>query len=160
MGAAQEDAPQESDLASYKVIAFRGGLLPEQYKGVVYSKWLRSLRYGNDYFKLIDAPAYYEAYHRYISNILKHAVVRLAVLSDDADVVLGFSVTRGTILDYVHVLRIRLKVPTGISVVDYRGRGIGKSLVPDNIEAFTHITKMGLIIWGNKYSHWKFNPFA
>ncbi len=126
---------------------------------MIYSKWLRSLRFGNDYFKLADAAAYYEAYQRYITNILQVATVRLAVISDDEDVVIGFAVVRNNILDYVHVLRLRLKSITGFDVVDYRRRGIGTKLVPKNIDTVTHLTRTALTIWGSKYSHWKFNPF-
>jgi GNAT superfamily N-acetyltransferase len=117
---------------------------------LIFSKWLRSLRYGNDYFKLIDPPAYYAAYHRFIQNILNHpdTSVRLAVLSDDADVVLGFSVSRGTILDYVHVHK------------DQRRQGIGRQLVPKGIDTITHLTRTGLSIWGSKMAGVKFNPFA
>lgn len=152
--------PQEE--ASYRIISYSGRDLPESYHGLVYSKWLRSLRHGNDYFKLIDAQAFYKAYGPYISMTLHRpeAIVRLAVLTDDPDVVLGFSVSRETILDYVHVLRIRLKVPTGIDVIDYRRRGIGTALMPQGITSFTHITRTWLTIWGSKFGSWKFNPFA
>jgi GNAT superfamily N-acetyltransferase len=117
---------------------------------MIYAKWLRSLRFGNDYFKLIDSDDYYLTYHRYITNLLAQpaATVRLAVLSDDRDVVLGFSVTRGNILDYVHVHK------------DHRRCKIGTHLIPCGIDTITHVTKSALPIWNNKYSNWKFNPFS
>lgn len=93
--------------------------------------------------------AYYSTYHRYIIGILTRpeTFVRMAVLAGADDVVLGFSVVRGTTLDYVHVHR------------DQRGQGIARSLVPPDIDTISHLTKTGLTIWGSKYSKWIFNPF-
>jgi GNAT superfamily N-acetyltransferase len=117
---------------------------------LIFSKWLRSLRYGNDYFRLIKAQAYYTAYHRYIQAVLNAEAtqVRLAALTDDPDVVLGFSVSRGPILDYVHVHK------------DQRLQGIGKALVPKDITTITCLTRTALAIWGTKYPKLEFNPFA
>ncbi len=117
---------------------------------MIFSKWKRSLRHGNDYFKLIDSDAYYEIYDRYISRLLADplSVIRLAVLTDDRDIVLGFSVCRRHVLDYVHVHK------------DHRRCGIGTRLVPRGTSEITHVTKTGLTIWGSKYPDWKFNPFA
>lgn len=143
-------APESKLEASYSIIAIPGSELPIQYVGLVFSRWLRSYRYGNDYLKLTDADSYYAAYHKYISEILRkpETIVRIAVLTDDHDVALGFSVSRGTILDYVHVHK------------DNRRLGIAKLLVPKSIDTITHLTRTGISIWVNKYSHWKFNLFA
>ncbi len=73
--------------------------------------------------------------------------MKLAVLTDDRDVVLGFSVSRGKVLDYVHVQK------------DLRKQGIGTALIPLGIDTITHLTKSALPIWGSKYGSWKFNPF-
>lgn len=147
---AEAAQPQGLVADSYRIIAFSGLELPLQYRSLVYSKWLRSLRYGNDFFKLIEADAYYNAYHKHISLILSApgSMVRLAVLSDDKDVVLGFSVSRFLALDYIHVHK------------DHRKCGIGTKLIPVGIDTITHVTKTALIIWPSKYGHWKFNPFA
>jgi GNAT superfamily N-acetyltransferase len=131
-------------------VRFAGATLPESYLHFLLSKWKRSLRHGNDYFRLVRASDYYDAYERYLTRILadERCAVRLAVLDEDADIVLGFSVARGNILDYVYVHK------------DVRGTGIGKSLVPLGIDTITHLTKTGLVIWSNKRSDWAFNPFA
>lgn len=136
--------------ASYKIVPHLGYELPRQYQNMVYSKWLRSLRYGNDYFKLIDSAVYYDAYHRYIKTVLHrtNSIVRLAVLSDDMDVVLGFSISEKQILHYCHVHK------------DNRKQGIARSLVPFKVKAITHITKTGLSIWSSKLPTAIFNPFA
>jgi ribosomal protein S18 acetylase RimI-like enzyme len=95
---------------------------------------------------------YYKSYHFYIENLLRKpdSVIMLAVLSDDHDVVLGFSASREDVLDYIHVHR------------DYRKVGIGKALLPDEITTFTHLTLTALNIWQAKakYKGWKFDPFT
>jgi hypothetical protein len=131
-------------------MAYGAQKLPKDYLGLIYAKWLRSLRYGNDLFRLIDAEGYYRSYHRVISGLLERpdTMVRLAVLTDDPDVVLGFSVSRNETLDYVYVNK------------DYRRMKIGTQLVPSQTKVITHVTKTGLTIWGSKYREWKFNPFV
>jgi GNAT superfamily N-acetyltransferase len=134
---------------SYKVILFTGRL-PDSYRDLIYSKWLRSLRFGNEYFKLIDSDSYYSAYAKHIGAILQSpdVCVRLAVIADDPDVVLGFSVCRVRTLDYVHVHK------------DQRRQGIGTALVPKDIKIITHLTNTGASIWASHTSHKViFNPF-
>lgn len=143
-------AAEPGGMSSYSVRAWTGRDYPTGYTGLVFSKWLRSLRYGNDFFKLIDPDAYYEAYQQYIARILlkPDCLARFAYLSTEPDVVLGFSICRDNILDYVHVHK------------DFRQLGIGKHLIPAGIDTVTHLTRTGMTIWNKKYKHWKFNPFA
>ncbi len=134
---------------TYSIIVHRGDQLPSAYRALIFSKWLRSLRFGNDWFKKIDSKAYYEAYHHLIEKILDKDVtqVRLAVLTDDFDVVLGFSISRKNILDYVYVHK------------DIRLHGIGTKLVPKDIEIYTNLTKTADIILKSKGLRAVFNPF-
>ncbi len=76
--------------------------------------------------------------------------MRLAVLSDDPDVVLGFSVSREDVLDYVYVHK------------DQRRLGIARKLLPPHFTTFSHITLTAMEIWHKnpKYKQLKFNPFA
>lgn len=144
-------AGEEGLLASYKVVTLTASRLPlGDATSFIYSKWLRSLRYENDFFRLIDATSYWQAYQNHVSMLLARPETRvnLAVLTDDPDVILGFAVYRGPVLDYVYVHKHQRRL------------GIAKALVPQGIEAFTHVTKTGLTIWGSKYSKVKFNPFA
>jgi GNAT superfamily N-acetyltransferase len=126
--------------------------LPENYKPMIFSKWMRSIKYANEYFKLIDSNAFYTVYQKYIQQVLSRpiAVVRLATLVDDPDVCLGWSIVEGNTLHYIHVQW------------EQRNQGIGKSLLPTSgIKQFTHLTKTGMKIWNNeKYSSAIFNPFA
>lgn len=135
---------------SYKILKFKALDLPEQYSAMIYSRFLRSLRNGNQYFKLIDRKTYFTIYRSYIATLLTRprAAVRLAVLSDDFDVVLGFSITEPEKLHYVHVN------------TDYRKAGIGSSLTPDPFNTFTHLTNISASIWSSKFPEAIFNPFA
>lgn len=135
------------------VLAFNGFELPAQYQNMVLSKWMRTLRYGNEYFKLIDSDAYYASYRTYITTMLAKqcptfATVRLALLTEDKDICLGWSVTEDSILHYVYVAS------------EQRGRGLARLLVPQNIDTFTHLTKTGMSLWNTKAKEMKFNPFA
>lgn len=134
---------------SYKVIKFNGSQIPKRYEALLYSKLMRSLRYGNEYFRLIVQRAYYDSYNTYIKSLLERpgVVVRLAVLSDDDDVVLGWSLMEGSTLHYVYVNR------------EYRKTGIGTTLVAGGFDTFTHITNIGMSVWSKKYPKAEFNPF-
>jgi GNAT superfamily N-acetyltransferase len=132
---------------SYSIISFGAGRLPNSYRSLIFSKWLRSLRYGNDYFRLINKDNYFKVYHRYVENILTAATVKFAVLAEDHDVVLGFSVSRDGILDYVHVHK------------DYRRVGLGTALLPSQVTIITHITRSGASLWHNRFPEAVFNPF-
>lgn len=131
----------------YKVIRIQGPKLTEHYFNLIIAKWMRSYRYSNEYMKLTDSKSYFKAYQAYITKLLPKTIVRLAVLWDDADVVLGFSVISDTLLHYVYVGK------------DFRNNGIGKTLVPIQITEFTHLTKAGLALWPQKAPDAKFNPF-
>lgn len=137
---------------TYSVIACPSAKIPKAYEGYIFSKWLKSLRYGNPWFKDIKADEYYDSYHTFIEKLLEKpdSVIKLAVLSDDHDVCLGFSVSREDVLDYVYVDKT------------YRKLGIATALVPKLSTTFTHVTIIGTNIWqqSKNFKHLKFNPHA
>lgn len=145
-----EEGQGAKGLATYSVISFKGDELPENYVGLVYSRWLRSFRFGNPRMKKMDSKEYYMKHHKFVEGLLTKpdALIRLAVLSDDHDVVLGFSASREDVLDYVHVQ------------VDHRRTGIAKKLVPKSITTMTHMTQLAHRIWQEKFKELKLNPFA
>lgn len=104
---------------------------------------------GNPWFSDIDRGAYFEAYGPFVDTLIMRSTLRLALLKEDPDACLGFSLSEGTTLHYVFV-------KTGIAA---RKQGIGTMLLPPGIEKFTHLTRMGRVIWKKKYPHLKFNPF-
>jgi hypothetical protein len=134
---------------TYTILKMGAGQTLDPYQSYIIAKWLRSYRFGNDYIKLIDQDAYFYAYATYIDRILSlpNVLIRIAVLTEDTDVALGFSVSRANVLDYLWVQK------------DQRDQGIGTNLIPKGIDTFTHLTKAGLRFWPRKLSHAKFNPF-
>lgn len=134
---------------TYSVKAFLGRGLPDNYRNFILARWLRSFRFGNNYIKLIDSGSYYKAYSAYIKSLLESPLVaiRLAVISDEPDVALGFSVISGQTLHYVYVGK------------DYRHNGIGLRLVPIKVMEFTHLTNKGMALWNRKAPKAIFNPF-
>lgn len=134
--------------ASYEIVAFAGKAIPENFKGHVFSRWLKSLRYGNDFFRLINSDDYFKAYQKYIHDLLNRpgSVLRIALLPD-RDTILGWSLIEGRALHYVWVDK------------DQRNKGIGSNLVPVKIEVISHLTKAGMKIWNAKLPEAVFNPF-
>jgi hypothetical protein len=139
----------DEKIDSYTILRYAGPMLPHGYKNLILSKWMKSYRYGNDYIKLTNPDSYFAAYSKYISLLLSQSqtLVRLAVLSDDNDVTLGFSVSRNRTLDYIHVHK------------DFRRQGIGRMLWPSYVDSFTHLTKIGLKLWSTKCPGVIFDPF-
>lgn len=136
--------------ATYTVTKYQGHEVPRQYLNYIYCKWSRTYRNGNDYIKLAERGMYFSAYRNHITHILLKTLstVRIASLTDDIDVALGFSVVRSNVLDYIYVQK------------DFRKEGIGRQLLPKNIEVFTHLTRMGMKLWSTQLPKAKFNPFA
>lgn len=135
--------------ALVEVYAYGGKDVPKEYLNMIRSRWARSYKTGNDYMKLVHPPGYYFAYSNYIALVLQRpsTEVRIAVLEEDKDVALGFSVVENSILHYVHVPK------------RYRRQHIATMLVPNRIEWITHLTKIGMRIWSWKLPNARFNPF-
>ena len=135
--------------SAYAILKYPGHLVPAAYLNYIKARWMRSYRQGNHFIKLIDSESYFYAYDIYTSRVLFHpmAIVRLAVLNDDHDVALGFSVMQEQTLHYVYVGK------------DFRRLGIARHLVPTEINSFTHLTKIGMRLWPTKLKTAKFNPF-
>lgn len=131
------------------ILAFPGRNLPTQYQNLVRSRWVRSYKRDNDYMKIVHPPGYYFAYNNYVALIMNRekTVIRIAALDEDDDVVLGFSIVEGNVLHYIHVPK------------SYRRQHIGTMLVPEGIEWFTHLTRIGMRIWSTKAPKARFNPF-
>lgn len=125
----------------------------EQYKALILATWLRSLKHGSEFFGMVDGKTFFEVYRRVVMALLNRstASVRLAVLGDDHDVVVGWSVFEGKVLHFVYVR-------PGEKNMSPRRHGIGTALVPKDFEVITHMTRIGKSIW-KKYPEVKFNPF-
>lgn len=126
-------------------------------KNFVLATWLRGLYYGDSFFSNIPKTIFMENYHAILEVFLqRHSnSIQVACLKEDPEVILGYSIVR------------HLKVgEADISVLDWifvktawRGIGISQMLVPNKINACTHLTKLGASIIKNKHPNIIFNPF-
>lgn len=111
----------------------------------ILSTWLRGLRYGNDWFALIDKDAYFTKYAVVVDNLLRNSYVSVACLASDPEVIVGYIVYDVGVLHWVYVKKA------------WRRLGLAKQLVPYNpIERITHLTKLGQRLMPE---HWRFDPF-
>lgn len=115
-------------------------------KNLIYSSWLKGLRHGNDWFTLIDSKSYYKTYHDIVEALLSEATVKIAHLKSDKDVILGYSVSSEKTLHWVFVKSL------------YRGKGVGKTLVPEGFDTVTHLTRLG-VGYLKKHPDLIFDPF-
>ena len=113
----------------------------------IMATWLRGLRYGNDWFELIESEAYYANYHKVIESLLAKPGVKVQVscLKDDPEIILGYSVVEGPKLHWLFV-----KKP-------WRMIGIAKSIVPVDVSIATHVTVIGRSLMQKRKM--VFNPF-
>lgn len=144
------EATRSQDRMNAYVVRALSGPDVDPYRAMIYSKWLYSLRYGNDFFRMMEDKSFYRNYRAHIERILAlpNTVVHVASIAGDHDVALGFSVCRPKVLDYVHVHK------------DQRLQGIARRLIPADTERVTHMTRTGLLLWGTKDHKMKFDPFA
>lgn len=114
----------------------------------ILATWLRGLRYGNDWFELIEAAPYFDRYQTIIEALINHPDTKISVacLKDDEDVIIAYSVYSDKYLHWV------------FTKAAWRNIGVAKSLVPDTIKKVSHLTKIGRSILA-KYPEIKFNPF-
>ena len=115
----------------------------------IMSSWLKGLRFGNDIFREVKSDVYFKEYQKIISALLQHPSreTKVAVLPDDEDVILGYSVHSkdGTKVDWTFVK------------TSWRGIGIARALVPSTVKSATHLTKPGLSIIRKRGM--EFDPF-
>jgi GNAT superfamily N-acetyltransferase len=126
-------------------------------RNFILATWLRGLYYGDTFFGEVPKDIFMESYHVILERYLDREGVRvkIACLKDDPDVILGYAAFRTIpihgdptqVLDWIFVKS------------SWRHIGIGKSLIPSQLRAFTHATKSGLSIAKTKYPHLIYNPF-
>ena len=147
----RSDVSNDQVQPTSKILIFKATELPEQYKAIIYAKYLRTLRSGNDFYKLIDNEPYYQVQAAYLGTLITRpaAEVRLAVLTDDPDTVVGWALLEPNKLHYVWVAK------------DGRKDGMMNFLLQNHtFTAFSHLTKSWMSIWHSKYPTVKFNPYC
>lgn len=116
---------------------------------LIFSTWLKGLRYGSDWHKSIDQEAYFKGQHRVIEKILQDnkTEVKVACLVDAPEIIQAYAVYSGTTLHYVHCKK------------DWRNIGLARDLVPPGIKEVSNVTKVGLGIL-KKHPEIIFNPYS
>lgn len=122
--------------------------MKEEDKNFILSTFKRGLYYGDSWFSLIPQDIFMKNYGKVCEELLNRRVVLVACLKEDADVIIGYSITTKdqSTVDWVFVKNM------------WRKKGIGKSLVPNNFTVVTHLTKLGLSLL-SKFPNCIFNPF-
>jgi hypothetical protein len=106
--------------------------------------WLLGLFYGSEFYSQIRNKIYFDNQKIVVEALIKTSDVLVACLNDDPEVILGYSVTQGPTLHWVHVKSY------------FRKNGIAKTLIPQEIKQVTFLTKIGKAI---KPKTWEFNPY-
>lgn len=130
-----------------ELVAVRDGV--ESDRSFIFATFLRGLFYGDSVFSEVPKSIFMTNYHKVIEHILNSpsTAVKVACLREDPEVILGYVILK----------------PDSNAIVwafckkAWRGIGLIKSLIPDNITTITHATKSGISI--SKKKGWIFNPF-
>jgi hypothetical protein len=124
------------------------GFLPDD-RNFILATFLRGLYYGDSWFSLIDKNVFMNHYNKIVTQILDSPLntVSVACLKDDPNTVLGYAIY-SQVKSTLHWCFVKKQ---------WRGIGIAKDLVPKDIFAVTHLTKVGVSVIKKK--GWSFNPF-
>lgn len=125
------------------LIAIRSAVIPD--KNFIISTILRGLYYGDTWFSLIPKDTFMKHYHSIAERIISNSNIKVACLKDEPTAIIGYSISTPEVIHFVYVKK------------SWRGIGVAKSLLPDNVTTVTHLTKSGLAI--TKKNNWTFNPF-
>jgi len=110
----------------------------------ILSTWLLGLYHGCEWFSRIEKKVFFDNYKKIVTQRIMNGNVKVAVLAEDPDVILGYIVYRENVLDWIFVKKA------------FRKLGIAKILIPKSINTVTHLTKVGRSL---KPKDWSFNPF-
>lgn len=119
-------------------------------RNFILKTFLVGLYYGGSVFSDMVKGVFMKKYHAIAEKLLDYPLTKIKIccLKEDPDTVLGYSIYRyvdgKTVLDFLYVKKA------------WRRAGIGKSLLPLDIVAVTHLTKVGKSL---KPSNIEFDPF-
>lgn len=96
--------------------------------------FLKGVYYGNEFYRNIPKDAFMASYKLVADALLNRCTVIIACLKDDQDVILGYSIVSpdGLTAHWCFVKKA------------WRGRGIGKMLIPSKLAAITHFTQIDM----------------
>lgn len=110
----------------------------------IYSTWLKSLYFGNSWFRQIDKVIFFKKYARIIDDLIRCSTVEVACFTDQPDIIVGYIVYFGPTMHWVYVKK------------SWRMLGVANMLIPQKISTISHLTKLGKVI---RKEEWKFDPF-
>lgn len=121
----------------------------------IMATFLRGLYYGDSWFSIIPKDLFMASYKRFAEAILAspNNVVKLAVLREDNDVILGYSILSK---DFSKLHWVFVKA--GDRDLSWRNKGIARFLVPETVRVVTHLTETGKNLM-SKLPNCVFNPF-
>lgn len=116
----------------------------------VMATMLRGLYYGDSWFSIIPKSLFMGAYKHIAEALVKSPknATRVAVLKDAPDVILGYSILNRE-MNKIHFVFVKK---------DWRGKGLGRALIPENPLVVTHLTQTGKNLLP-KFKNCVFNPF-
>ncbi len=105
-------------------------------KAFIISTWLSGQYHGSPYWSQMPKEVFYSEYTEIINSILHNPDTRVnvAILSDDPNVLLGFTVYSRTTMHWIYTKK------------DYRSSGIMRLLWPNNITTASSTTLPGAAI--------------
>lgn len=125
-------------------------------KHFVMATWLKGVYYA-PWYQYIPKSIFMENYRRILEKLLESpgTKIKIACLKEDPEVIIGYSAyhtrfhegNRYTILDWIFVKAA------------WRSIGVGRSLIPVGLSAYTHMSKSGHAIVKEKLPALIFNPF-
>jgi len=117
--------------------------------GLIYSSYPKGVYYGS--FTPIDTPKdkWFKAFYIEMQDQLKTSTVSIACMSDNEDVIIGYSIVTGTCLEFVYVKE------------QFRNQGIARLLLKNHpIEQYKNVTKVGHAILQKKDSRYEASQSA
>lgn len=117
----------------------------------ILATFLRGVYYGNPITAMIPKDIFM-AHYKYKAEALvkdrNKAIVKIACLPDDEDVIIGYSIL-STDYQTIHYVYVKDR---------FRKQGIGRSLVPQYPQAVSHLTALGISLL-TKFKDCHYNPF-
>lgn len=123
--------------------------LIKNFEAFLFTTYLKSYRFGNEYCNEIAKEVYFPTHHKRFLDLLGRpdAILKLAVLTEDPDIIIGWALIEPTVLHYVFVK----------GSIEARKLGIASLLIPKDTKTVTHLTKTGKILKAK--NKWDYNPY-
>ena len=102
--------------------------------GIIFSTFPKGVYYGLETIPEEPKREWFSRYYETTRELLENADIRIACRDDDHDFIVGYAIINFDTCEFVYVKE------------GYRKQGIATLLIPDNINKFNNITKIGKVI--------------